>query len=344
MNKQLLAAALCAGCAGAALAQSNVAIYGVLDVGVATVSGATAGSSGFNGNDTKMQSGTLQGSRIGFKGAEDLGNGLSAIFTLESGILADTGASDQGGLLFGRQAFVGIKSNTLGAITLGRQYGPEYLAWKLVEPMDDGFAGAGSNLFATNGKRINNAVKYTTPTVGGVTADVLYGFGEVAGNNAASRDIGASVTYAGGPVLFKAGYNSLNNATASDKSTNYVLSGSYNFQVLKAIVIYGSNKGSGSTDNRDLLLGASIPFGTHTLLASYIRKDDKSSADKDAHQIAVTWTYDMSKRTIAYLSAARMTNKNGAAYHTYSATLPAAGQAGAVAGTREFNVGLRHAF
>ncbi|MYM30356.1 porin [Duganella sp. CY15W] len=344
MKKHLLAAALCASCTGAALAQSNVSIYGVMDLSVATVSGATAGSTGFNGNDTKMQSGTLQGSRLGFRGAEDLGNGLSAIFTLESGILADTGASDQGGVLFGRQAFVGLKSNTLGAITLGRQYGPEYLAWKLVEPMDDGFAGAGSNFFATNGKRVNNSVKYTTPAMGAVTADVLYGFGEVAGNNAAGRDIGASITYADGPVLVKVGYNSLNNATATDKSTNYVISGSYNFQVLKAIAIYGNNKGTGSTDNRDLLLGASIPFGANTLLASYIRKDDKSSADKDAHQIAVTWTYDMSKRTIAYMSAARVTNKNGATYHTYNATLPTATQTGAVAGTREFNIGLRHAF
>ncbi|QBI03232.1 porin [Pseudoduganella albidiflava] len=344
MKKQVLAAALCAGCAGAALAQSNVGIYGVLDLSLVNVSGATPGSAGFDGNDTKVQSGTLQGSRIGFRGTEDLGGGLSAIFTIESGILADTGASDQGGLLFGRQAFVGLRSSTLGAITIGRQYGPEYLAWKLMEPMDDGFAGAGSNFFATNGKRVNNSIKYTTPTINGLTADVLYGAGEVPGKSTASRDIGGSVTWVRGPVVIRAGYNRLDNAAASDKAVNYVAGGSYDFRVVKAIAIYGNNKGTGSIDNRDFLLGASVPVGASTFLASYIRKDDKSGANKDAHQVAVTWTHDLSKRTIAYVSAARVSNRNGASYHTYNATLPAATQAGAVAGTREVNIGLRHAF
>lgn len=344
MNKKILVALLCVGSTGGALAQSNVSVYGLMDLGLATVSGATAGSNDFKGNNTKMQSGTMAGSRLGFRGTEELGNGLSAIFTLESGILADTGASDQGGLLFGRQAFVGLKSDTLGAITLGRQYGPEYLAWKLLDPMEDGFAGAGSNLFSTNGKRVNNTVKYTTPTFSGVTADVLYGLGEVVDNNAASRDIGASLTYAQGPLTVRVGYNSLNNPTATDKSTNYVIGGSYDFQVVKAVAIYGSNKGTGSTDNRDILLGASIPFGSSTVLASYIRKDDKSVANKDANQFALTYTYALSKRSAVYASAAHISNKNGATYHTYSASLPTADQKGAAGGTREFNIGLRHTF
>jgi GBP family porin len=351
MNKPLLAAALCVACSAPALAQSNVTIYGVVDIGVATVGGATASSHAptaalpaFNGNNTKLQSGILQGSRLGLRGVEDLGGGLSAVFTLESGILADTGGSDQSGLLFGRQAFVGLKSATLGAITVGRQYGPQYLAWKLIEPMDDGFAGTASNLIPTNGKRVNNAVKYTTPNLRGLVADVLYGMGEVAGNAAASRDIGASLTYSAGPLVLRAGYNSLNNASASDKSTNYVFGGSYDFQLLKAIAIYGSNKGQGATDNRDLLLGVSVPFGASTVLASVMRKDDKSAANQDARQLALTYTYDLSKRTIVYASAAKVSNDNGAGYHTASATLPLAGQTGARAGTREFNVGLRHAF
>lgn len=351
MKKTLMAAAVCACSAGPALAQSNVSIYGVLDLSVARTTGAiasthtpTATLPAFSGNDTKMQSGTLQGSRLGFRGTEDLGGGWSTIFTLESGILADTGASDQSGLLFGRQAFVGLKNKDLGTLTFGRQYGPECLAWKLMEPMDDGFAGAGSNLFATNGKRVNNAVKYTTPSFSGVTADILYGFGEVADNNAANRHIGGSVIYTGGPLTIRAGYHRQNNATATDHSTNYVIGGSYDFRVVKAIIISGSNKGTGNTDSRDLLLGASIPFGSSTILASYIRKNDRTIANKDANQWALTYTYDLSKRTIVYASTAKVSNKNGANYHTYSATLPVAGQTGAVAGTREFNMGLRHAF
>lgn len=102
--------------------------------------------------------------------------------------------------------------------------------------------------------------------------------------------------------------------------------------------------GTGSVDNTDLLLGASVPFGANTLLASYIRKDDKSSANKGAHQLALTLTHAFSSRTIGYLSGARVSNKNGANYHTFGATLPTATQSGAVAGTREVNIGLRHAF
>lgn len=351
MKKTFLAAAVCALASSAALAQSNVSIYGVMDIGLASVTHATpsthtptAALPAFGGNETKIQSGILQGSRLGFRGTEDLGNGLSALFVLESGILVDGGASDQGGLLFGRQAYAGLKSGSLGALTMGRQYAPVYLAWKLIEPMDDGFAGAGSNFLPTGGKRINNSVKYTTPTINGVVADVLYGMGEVAGNSAASRTLGASLTYQSGPLTIKAGYGSQNNATATDKARSSIAGAIYDLGMVKLAGIVGSSKGAGSTDTRDLLLGATVPFGVHSILASYIRKDDRSSADRDAHQLALTYMMELSKRTIVYASAANVSNKNGANYHTFSANVPVAGQTGAIAGTREMNVGLRHSF
>ncbi|RJG09399.1 porin, partial [Massilia cavernae] len=114
MNKELIAAAILAGCAGGAFAQSSVSIYGIADAGFVRESGGTAGTV------NKLTSGAAAASRIGFRGTEDLGNGVSALFTLETGFRLDTGEVDSAGTIFNRQAFVGLKSKA-GTLTLGRQ-------------------------------------------------------------------------------------------------------------------------------------------------------------------------------------------------------------------------------
>src|SRR6188768_3568280 len=98
MNKSLLAFAVLGALASGAFAQSSVTVYGVVDVGVEQ----TRLSPG--GNTTRLSSGIQSGSRLGFKGNEDLGGGLSASFQLEMGLDATTGAAGQGGLAFGRQS------------------------------------------------------------------------------------------------------------------------------------------------------------------------------------------------------------------------------------------------
>src|SRR5690606_10200795 len=115
MKKSLLALAVLGTFSGAALAQSSVTIYGVADAGIAyTDNGNPAGE------QWSVESGQQSGSRLGFKGTEDLGGGLSAIFTLESGFNLDNGTSAQGGRLFGRQAWVGLNGG-FGTVKLGRQ-------------------------------------------------------------------------------------------------------------------------------------------------------------------------------------------------------------------------------
>ncbi|RBJ77057.1 porin, partial [Pseudomonas sp. MWU12-2534b] len=108
------------GAAGAAQAQSSVTLYGVIDTSIAWVHG----NDGQANNSWQMLSGNLQGSRFGLKGAEDLGGGLKAIFQLENGFDPGTGKLNQGGRMFGRQAFVGLESSQYGTLTLGRQYDP----------------------------------------------------------------------------------------------------------------------------------------------------------------------------------------------------------------------------
>ena len=132
MKKTMMALALSAA-AGMAAAQSNVTVYGIFDMALVRESGGTASS-------TKMTSGVESGSRIGFKGTEDLGGGMSAIFLVENGFQGDTGAMGQGGLLFGRQAYVGLQGSA-GTVTLGRQYTPQYLAVAAVDPFGSGTAG-----------------------------------------------------------------------------------------------------------------------------------------------------------------------------------------------------------
>src|SRR5450830_2050669 len=102
-NKVVGAMIIGAGaCGSLCCAQSNVAMYGIADMGVVSESG------GAGGRVLKLTSGIANGSRLGFKGSEDLGGGMTTIFTMDAGILADTGVSDKGGLLFGSQSFVGL--------------------------------------------------------------------------------------------------------------------------------------------------------------------------------------------------------------------------------------------
>ena len=105
-----------AGFAASAHAQTNVTIYGLVDAGLVSERGGSAGSV------TKVTSGIGSQSRLGFKGTEDLGNGLSAIFQLETGVKIDDGALDSANTIFNRQAYVGLKSKDAGTLTLGRQY------------------------------------------------------------------------------------------------------------------------------------------------------------------------------------------------------------------------------
>src|ERR1700758_2251934 len=100
--------------AGAAHAQSSVTLYGFADGGLLFINNVKGGKV------YALSSGSS--SRWGLTGTEDLGGGLRAIFTIENGYTLATGALGQGGLLFGRKAFVGLESNTYGTVTLGRQY------------------------------------------------------------------------------------------------------------------------------------------------------------------------------------------------------------------------------
>ncbi len=338
MKKSLLPFAVLAAFAGAASAQTNVTIYGVADAGISRTDNGT-------NTTTALDSGIQSGSRIGFKGTEDLGGGLSALFTLENGFNIDTGTQGQGGRLFGRQAFVGLQGG-FGALKLGRQYNPIRVGVESIDPFGLGLAGNASNLFKVYGDRADNTVNYMTPNFGGFSGQLAYSLGEVAGSNSIGRQLGASGSYANGPIGAVLAYHSQNLVTGTNvdngnaKST--LLGGTYDFRVAKAYLAYAWNKGDTAAgvdniDSRDLLVGVSAPLGAGTLLASYMRRDDKLIGNGDTNVWAIGYSYSLSKRTNFYTSYAKM--KNDAA-----ATL---GFGGAVAAGKDpstFNVGIRHKF
>jgi predicted porin len=357
MKKSVLALALgaMAGVAGVASAQSNVTVYGIVDMALVRESGGVAAT-------TKLTSGVESGSRIGFKGIEDLGGGMSAIFLVENGFQGDTGALGQGGLLFGRQAYVGLQTNS-GTVLLGRQYTPQYLAVAAVDPFGSGTAGDTKNLMASTGNsasRMDNAVKYISPVLNGVSAEVVYGAGEVAGDNSSGRQLGGTLTYAGGPLTVRLSTHYRNNETATVKNVssarNSVLTALYDFGVLKAHFAYGVDKGVNSalsrnlnnpfgavvaptptTDSNVVLLGVTVPAGLGTWLGSYIRKNDKTGFNQDAQQFAAGYRYYLSKRTDLYAVYAYIRNQNGAGY-----TVGSSIEGGT--GNRAVNLGIRHIF
>ena len=178
--------------AAGAHAQSSVTLYGIVDTGIAYIH-----NSGGQSSQWKMSAGNLSGNEWGLKGTEDLGGGLSASFQLENSFDLGSGQLQNDGRMFGRQAFVGLGSTRFGTVTLGRQYDP---VTDLVQPIT---ADSYSGLFAPPGDidnyddsaRFNSAVKWTSPSWGGVTVETMYAFGGVAGSTGSGQSWSAAAAY-----------------------------------------------------------------------------------------------------------------------------------------------------
>jgi predicted porin len=344
MKKTLLALAVLGSFAGAASAQTNVQIYGVADAGISYTDNGAAS----NAKTWGLSSGGQSGSRIGFKGSEDLGGGLSAIFTLENGFNIDNGSLAQSDAattrLFGRQAFVGLNGG-FGAVKFGRQYSPLRSALESIDPFGLGLAGNISNVFNAYGERTDNTVNYSTPSIAGFSGQAAYSLGEVAGSTSTGRQFGLSAAYANGPLNVVLAHHNQNLAAGTPAIDNgdantTMLGGTYNFGIAKLHAAYAVNKGDsalGATavDSNDAMIGVSAPIGAGTLLASYIRRSDDIGANRDADQLAIGYTYDLSKRTNLYTSYAYTKNEAAVALN---------GAAAAGNDPKRFNVGIRHKF
>ncbi|MFL9864271.1 porin [Paraburkholderia fungorum] len=210
MKKILILAAVSATFASAANAQSSVTLYGIVDAGFTYVQNeVSASDASKHGASYGLTSGNVSGSRWGMRGREDLGGGYAAIFTLENGFNVGNGTSGQGGLSFGRQAFVGISSG-YGTLTLGRQYDSvvDYLGPLTATGSWGGqyLAHRGDNDNANASMRVNNSVKYQSANYDGFSFSGLYGFSNQAGAFADNRAYSAGMGYSNGGLKLAAGY------------------------------------------------------------------------------------------------------------------------------------------
>jgi predicted porin len=211
-------------CSAGSRAQSNVTLYGVIDSGINYTNNVQKSktATGFTGGHqiAMIEGGSagLQGSRWGITGTEDLGAGLKAIFLLENGFYSNNGALNQGGAIFGRQAYVGIKGG-LGTVTLGRQYDPVVDLFRpyLASPQWGGYMTAhpGDLDNAQNTRRINNSIKFRSSTWNGLTVEAILGLGGVAGSFAQNSIWGAGASYAAGPFSAGAAYLNVSNPNIS---------------------------------------------------------------------------------------------------------------------------------
>lgn len=341
-----------------AQAPSAVHLYGVVDAGVVAERGCAADCP-----TSKVSPGVAAGSRLGVKGREHLGGDVAAVFTLEAGILNDSGASDQGGRLFGRQAYVGLDSRW-GALTLGRQYNLQYeVLADVADPFQGGTAGTATNLVGYTVKRYDNTVKYVSPTLNGLSGSAIYSFGESPYSSKYNRAYGLTLGYEKGAFNLRVAHQRKRNMIegggtvplADFSARNTLVAANVNFKHVTAYAAYGVNRGVGSspwdadnpygalvlaspsTDSHDALVGLSKRIGAATWMLSYIRKNDRTLADQDATQAAAGVTYSMSPRTSVYAAYARINNRNGAPYTVGNAT-----EAGR--GNSAVNIGLRHNF
>jgi GBP family porin len=211
----LIAAGIMGAFAMSAHAQSSVTLYGTLDAGM-VYSNNEGGHSNW-----QQASGSVSNTYFGLRGNEDLGGGLHAIFTLESGFNLNSGQFSQTESLFNRQAYVGLQSEKYGTVTLGRQYDSmvDYLA-----PLSETGGGYGNNLAAhpfdndnlDNTFSVQNSVKYQSANYGGFKFGGLYGFSNDAGQFSNNRAWSAGASYNNGPLSVAASYLQLNNSGSTN--------------------------------------------------------------------------------------------------------------------------------
>lgn len=269
----IISSAFAVSCYG----QSSLTLYGVLDVGLDYISN-DHGKANFT-----LAPGVLQGNRWGLKGKESLGGGVDAIFTLENGFSLGSGALGQGGRGFGRAAWLGLRSDQYGALTMGRQYDSvvEYVQSMSSIPYT-GLAHPFDNDNLDNDFRINNSVKYSSPSYGGVRFGGLYGFSN--GGSTTGGDIGFATnrmwsigsSYTFGQFSVGAGYLRL---SSPNTTSTGAVSGDY-INVTNSSALGSLGLGSAVTRENVLAMGMAYQVNPFTLGFVYSQSTFDSANDR----------------------------------------------------------------
>jgi predicted porin len=356
MKKTSIAVAVLALAGGIAQAQSNVQLYGVVDIGLKYDNGSTADGSHL----LSVVSGQRSGSRFGLRGSEDLGGGLRAAFTLESGFNADDGSLANGGRLFGRQAWVGLEGG-FGAVYLGRQYSATYQTVRAIDPFKNQEAGDIQRVYGYGlGKvdpisRSDNTITYQTPSVNGLYVRAGYKFGENADSFRTNSSKFVGLVYERGPLLVQGSWQDTDGVSLGASITqlgaivaptglgsstvrvkNSFVGAVYDLGLLKLHAGAGESRLAAvqETAIRNYLVGTTVPAGTGTIIASWNRLDVRDVAGGVTNQYAIGYAYPLSKRTDLYSSANTTRNGSGVQLNTVVQG----------ANAHEVRAGIRHTF
>lgn len=367
MKKTLIALATLAA-TGAVMAQSSVTIYGVIDQAFTRTSNSNGG-----GSNTGLTSRGNVTNRLGFRGTEDLGGGLSAKFQIETNLSADAPTATT---LGDRGAWVSLASATMGEVRLGRDYNNAFwnpilfTAWgtngvgaTVFHASRAAYFGAGTGLGTGAGfagtthatdpySWNNNSISYILPgNLGGVYGNIQHAFDEQsAAGNSLGQSTNLRVGYKAGALDVALGWGKVDGQAAVEDVKSLNIGGSYDFGVVKVLAVWNEDQlddattGASVSKLKGYEIGAVMPLGSGKLRASYgtVKVDDlnAATADRKASKFAIGYVYPLSKRTSVYTTYARLSNKNGAALR-----LSPAGTAGAGNFTSSgLDIGISHTF
>jgi predicted porin len=358
-----LAASLLAAAAVPAYAQSSVTLYGIINDGMAYGNNQGGHSSIYN------ISGNLRGDRLDFAGVEDLGGGYKAVFLLENGFGLNNGGLQQGGRMFGRQSYVGL-GTPAGTVTMGRQYdfmldmgrfsAGSYtgFGWRpQTATLLTGNNGSTIDTDRLGGARVDNSVKYVSPSYNGLSFGGLYGLDQGSSSGTtAGHTLSLTSKYLNGPFAAEATFTSLTDPTGgmtvaeggvgSGAYQNYALGASYDFG---RVVLGGLLTEDRWTADEDRTLSFEVD-AKYQLTAQWqlgagffhiVPNHDATNIILRGVRNQVTWIADyfLSKRTDVYFTGAFQTAGNGQDAFIYDA--PSASSTNRQV---EIEFGMRHVF
>jgi predicted porin len=354
MKRKMIALSVLAAC-GTASAQSSVTMFGIVDAAYAHGSGSTSDRS-------QLASGANNSSRLGFRGTEDLGGGLSAGFWLEAqfntdngtGVATNTNNQANGtatapagtqGLTFNRRSTVSL-AGPWGEVRLGRDYTGHYRNRVDTDPF--GVVGVGATqvnvgtLAGQTSTRASNAIGYFLPSaLGGFFGQAQYYFGENAGGTPTEDDsTGYSLRagYAAGAITVSGSYARQQFASGDIVSTN--LGSIYNAKVVKLMAAVFRDKTESATpfSGKGFTLGAIAPVGAGEFKLAFSRYGSDAGLQPETKKTAIGYVHNLSKRTALYATYARVSNSGGAT------TALNGSVTGANRNSSGYDLGIRHSF
>jgi predicted porin len=326
MHKKFIAIIIASAFTAPALAFAEATVYGQVNLSIDRVNDGMASSSSTN----QLVS---NGSRVGVNGSEDLGNGMSFVWVLEGSVEVDTGASN----LFARAANAGLKSDSLGTVTLGLQVSPYKASARRLDVFGDtaadirnhGMMGVGHD------RDVKNAISYSSPSMGGfsVLAETVFGAESATGTAKKGSALGLAGMYEQGPIYTTLVYDSVQYGdvgtgtlgavspfAVDGESKVFMLGGSYAMDVFAVNLVVERTTDkltattTDSTGTNVYLAGKFNVSSTDAVKLAFTKRGATTDTANDARQYAIGYDHGLSKNTMTYALYTRVTdNTTGAA-------------------------------